>query len=280
MPNRAGTSALRAWRWCALVAGLTLVANVRAMPGPAATGATLVLYDGALGTTPDKQGFQYQAINGENPFLPAAATQAFANAATTLDTTPQKRDLAGYAATNTTSALPVLNRGVGYSVSFTVQIQQENHAGSDKNGDGLDDRAGFSITVISSDKKGIELGFWPDKIWAQQDGAAAPPSGTLFTHAEEAVFNTTADLISYTLTIAGDSYRLVGAAGTLLSGRVRDYTAFVPPPPFDTDPKYNPYRTPNLIVLSDNSTSASAKTRLSYVGFKLRDAVYIPLVGD
>jgi hypothetical protein len=247
------------------------------MPGPVAAGATVVLYDGALGTTPDKQGFLYQAINGANPFLPAAATQTFANGTTTLDTTPQKRDLAGYAATNTTSALPALDRGVGYSVSFAVQIQQETHAGSDNNLDGKDDRAGFSVIVLSSDKKGVELGFWKDQIWVQNDGAAEPPFGTLFTHGEGAPFDTTTGLISYTLSIISDTYSLSSGSAQMLSGSVRDYTAWEAPPGAPA----NPYRTPNLIVLSDDTTSASAKIRLAYVAVTTPEpkrAVYLPLL--
>jgi|tagenome__1003787_1003787.scaffolds.fasta_scaffold20885749_2 hypothetical protein len=235
--------------------------------------APVVLYNAALGTTPDKQGFQYQAINGANPFVPPAATQVYANGATTLDTTTQKNDLAGYAAA--TPDVPVLDRSLGYSVDFAVQIQQEDHAGSDRNGDNIDDRAGFSLIVLSSDKKGVELGFWKDEIWIQNDGTAEPPGGTLFTHGEGATFDTNTDLISYTLSIKGDSYSLSSGGAAILSGTVRDYTAWEAPPQVPT----NPYRTPNLIVLSDDSTSASAKIKLTYIGVTLpKRAVYVPLL--
>lgn len=233
-------------------------AHVARAAAPAAD-ATTVLYDAGLGTTPDKQHFHYQAINGSNPFAPALATQTFMNGATTLDTSPQIADLAGYA--TTTPDVPVLDRHVGFSVSFTVQIQQENHAGSDKNGDNIDDRAGFSVIVLGSDKKGIELGFWPNQIWVQNDGTAEPPAGTLFTHGEGAAFNTSSGLISYTLTMKGNTYSISSGSSTILTGNVRDYTAWEAPALAPS----NPYRTPNLIVLSDNTTSASSITRIQSV---------------
>jgi hypothetical protein len=228
----------------------------------------VVLYDAALGTTPDQQQyFQYQAINGANPLDPfgsALAKQKFENGATTLDTTFQNSDLAGYGP-KTLPAVPVLDRHVGYSVSFTIQIQQEDHTNND--------RAGFSVIVLSSDKKGVELAFWKDQIWIQNDGTAEPPSGTLFTHGEGAAFDTTTGLVSYTLSIKGASYSLSSGVA-ILSGSVRDYTAWEAPPLAPV----NPYRTPNLIVLSDDTTSASAKIRLTYVAVTLPNYTYLPLL--
>jgi len=40
-------------------------------------------------------------------------------------------------------------------------------------------------------------------------------------------------------------------------GKLRDYTAFEGP--------VNPYRTPNVIFLGDNTTSAQARIKLAYV---------------
>jgi hypothetical protein len=275
-PTRLHVASKRPWRRQGLVTSFLLAVLLVAGTGAGAgraradtaapTAAPVLLYSAILGTTPDQQGFQYLAL----PLGTAAATQTFVNGATILDTTPQLTDLAGYF--TQPPAVPQLNRHVGYSLTFAVQMLVENHAGSDKNNDGIDDRAGFSVTVLSSDTKGIELAFWPNKIWAQQDGDAEPPGGTLFTHAEEAAFNTTSGLILYTLSIAGDSYRLSSGGTTILSGQVRDYSSFVSPLP------QNPYQTPNLIALSDNSQSTSAKIRFSHAVVQLHTAVYVPLV--
>ena len=35
------------------------------------------------------------------------------------------------------------------------------------------DRAGLSLIVLSSDLRGIELGFWTNEIWAQSGAAGS-----------------------------------------------------------------------------------------------------------
>ena len=218
-------------------------------------GNTLVLYDAARGGTPETQSrLVFRASPG------AAATQAFADGATMLDSMARTADAAGYFADP--RALPALDRAAGYALHVTVQLIAEDHADSDKDGDGIGDRAGFSVIALSRDQKGIELGFWLDQIWAQEDGAAEPPGGTLFTHAEQAAFDTSA-LATYTLTIRGDGYALSSAGAPILSGSLRDYTAFEGP--------VNPYRTPNFIFLGDDSGSARARIRLAYLALTLSD---------
>lgn len=211
---------------------------------------TIILYDAALGGTPDTQGkLAFRASPG------ALATQAFAEGYTMLDSMASQLDAAGYFADP--RALPVLDRTTGYALHFSVQLVSEYHADSDKDGDGLGDRAGFSVIVLSSDAKGIELGFWEDQIWAQEQGAAEPPAGMLFTHAESARSDTTSRMIAYTLTVRDDRYALSRDGVTILSGQLRDYTAFEGP--------VNPYRTPNFIFLGDDTGSARAVIRMAYV---------------
>ncbi|MBD1927824.1 DUF4347 domain-containing protein [Trichocoleus sp. FACHB-90] len=236
---------------------VTETINVTAVNDAPIIGASVIKYDGSLNTTPNAQGFTYI------PF--GSATQSASGGATTLDTTTTPNTYAGYFA----NSVPTLNRTTGYTVNFTAQVLSENHTTSgtaDKNGDGIADRAGFSIIVLSSDKKGIELGFWDNEIWAQEDGTTQANPGTnpsasnnqlLFTHAEGATFNTTTGLIPYQLTVLGDTYTLSTGGTTILSGKLRDYTAFTGTP--------NPYNTGNLIFLGDDTTSASAKVKLSNV---------------
>jgi hypothetical protein len=218
--------------------------------------STILLYDAALGGTPETQRkLAFRASPG------ALVTQSFADGATTLDTLANQADAAGYFADP--RALPTLDRQRGYSLRFTVQVVEEYHADSDKNGDGVGDRAGFSVIALSSDTKGIELGFWADRVWAQEQGAAEPPGGTLFTHAESAVFETTSAMVAYTLAVRGDEYELSSDGGPILRGRLRDYTAFEGP--------VNPYRTPNFIFLGDDTGSARAVIRLAYVALTTKD---------
>jgi hypothetical protein len=217
---------------------------------------SIVLYDAARGGVPNEQQSLHFHLSPD-----ARAVQRFADGTTLLDTTADRRDAAGYVPLP--GEIPALNRVAGYSLSFSVQVVAEMHDWSDKNGDGIGDRAGFSVIVLSSDGHGIELGFWEDEVWAQEEGSAEPPDGTLFTHSEGVQFDTTTALIPYTLTIQGDSYHLYGAGRPLLDGRLRDYRAF--------DGPVNPYRTPNFVFLGDDTSSAQAVVRLGDVALTLHD---------
>ncbi len=207
------------------------------LPAREVVATSTSLYNGIA--SPGSQGFFYLA----QPLGSASAIQLNNN----LDTTPQSSDSAGFFAR--ANLMPTLDRQAGYTVRFGVQLNAENHANSDKNGDGIGDRAGFSLIVLSSDKQGIELGFWTDRVWAQNDGTSIPPTGSLFTHAEEAVIATTQP-ISYDLHIQGNMYTLKNGATVILTGPLRNYTAFSGP--------INPYSTPNLLFLGDNTSSAAA----------------------
>jgi len=231
---------------CCLATGIASVS----VAAPDAT-VPIVLYDGALGTLPDNQGWAYLATGG-------SAARSANGGITTLDTQSNKGISAGYFAAQggffgSSAPVPVLDRVIGYTVSFTVQVELEDHAGSDRNSDGTEDRAGFSLIVLSSDKRGIELGFWKDRIWAQEGGTGS----TLFTQAEGAAFDTQSARRSYALVVQGDTYTLSSNGAPILSGNLRDYTAFNGFP--------DPYETPSLIFLGDDTSSASASIQLAYV---------------
>jgi hypothetical protein len=218
--------------------------NAGASAAPAPVAAAIVLYNGALGNRPDDQGFTFLA--------PPSVLPSISGGATILNTSSRKNIFAGYFSKPTPQL--VLDRAIGYTVSFTVQVELEDHAGSDKNEDGTEDRAGFSMIVLSSDKRGIELGFWKDRIWAQEGGSG----DTLFTQAEQAPFDTHSARMPYMLAVLGNSYTLSSNGTPILSGKLRDYTAF--------NGQLDPYETPNLIFLGDDTSSASAKISLAYVG--------------
>lgn len=237
---------MKAW-----IAVLTLCVTSSAMSVSASVSpqATPVLYDGALNTPPEAQGFVYAELG--------SATRTTANGATTLDTSATNDTSAGY--TVNPSVAPVLDRLAGYSVLFTAQVITETHAGNH--------RAGFSVTVLSTDTLGIELGFWTDRVWAQAGGSAP----NTFTQAEGAALNTTTGLITYTLMVDGDRYSLFADGQSVLSGALRDYTAFVGP--------INPYQIPNFIFLGDNTTSARGSVRFSHVSVTAPlNKTYLPVV--
>ena len=210
--------------------------------------ATTVLFDGALGTLPASQGKLFYAADPS----PGSSVQTAAVGYTTLNSIAATGDKVGYSAYHSAtnpvpgffpSALPDLNRTTGFTLRFTVRLLSESHVNNK--------RAGFSATLLASDKQGIELGFWPNEIWAQ--------SGSDFTHAEGVSISTTVTR-TYDLTIQNSSYTLSSDGNTLLTGALRTYE--------DPAKSFNqnfPYNTANFAFLGDNTTSAAASIRLAAV---------------
>jgi hypothetical protein len=231
-------------------------------------GRNIVLYNGASDTlptttsfTPDAKGWIYSSNSG------AVVTNT--GGVTNLNTTADAGVQAGFA--NTTQTL---NNTTGYTVSFNAQVLAESRTSTaNKNNDGKDDRAGFSILVVSNDNtKAIELGFWEDRIWAQDDGTTqinpalepddSPQSNfrTLFTQAESVVLDTKTNPLNYDLTVQGNNYTLFANGNTILSGTMRNYTAFNKLPA-----AINPYIRSNNIFFGDNTPSAQASVNLAKV---------------
>jgi hypothetical protein len=208
-------------------------------------GLNNTLYDGATTSgTLASQGFDYQSALG-------LSSQSASGGVTTLNTTLFIGDAAGYYVKPTSASY--LNRTTGYILDFTARVVSEAHNGpnADKNGDGLSDRAGFSVIAISSDLMGIELAFWQDQVWVQQYDAAT----NLFTHSptvETTSFNTTTGLIPYQLIITGNTFSLYSSGTLILAGNLHNYSNFGAP-----------YNVPDFIFLGDDTTSASAQVQIS-----------------
>lgn len=133
-----------------------------------------------------------------------------------------------------------MDRTTGYTVSFDLQIAAETHSSND--------RAGFSVIVLSSDLQGIELGFWGNEVWAQNVG---------FNHGEgTSGFNPSGSAFSYDLTIQGSSYTLLANDTPILTGSLRIYSA-----------SGFPYTTPNFIFIGDNTFSAAADSDVGAISF-------------
>lgn len=201
---------------------------------------TLVLYDAASGTIPSPP------LMGFTDFPPGVALPTYSDGMTVVDTTTAGTDTyAGWVSNGaTTPEFPSLDRMVGFQVNITLQVENESHLNNH--------RAGFSLIILGSDARGVELAFWQNEIWAQ----SGDNTGGLFNHGEGVAFATT-NLINYQVTIIGDIYTLTANGQPLFTGPVRDYSAF--------DGFPDPYHTPNFIFLGDDTTSAQARVRLSYV---------------
>jgi hypothetical protein len=194
-----------------------------------------VLYDASLGTLPAAQSWTYAAV-------PGTAVQSLSGGAVQLNTTVTSTEQAGYS-----RLAPVpLNRTNGFTLKFNANVVTEGHSSTN--------RAGFSVILLSDDKKGIELDFWTNTIFAQSD---VP----LFTHAEDAAYDTSSQFTDYALTMFPTNYVLRANGAIILSGAIRDYTAF--------SGLIDPYETPNFIFFGDDTTSALATMRLKSVALLL-----------
>lgn len=67
---------------------------------------------------------------------------------------------------------------------------------------------------------------------------------------------------NYNLYVKGNQYKLFvnGSTNPILTGSLRQYTGFTPPPGYQ-----NPYTTSDLIVLGDNTTSATSAVTITNV---------------
>ena len=181
------------------------------------------------------------------------ATQSWATGLTTLNTNGDISESAGYYNYDTlliqTMKVPItLDRtGDGYTLRFFVQVVSEDHSGSSN-------RAGFSVIALSGDLWGIELGFWNDSIWAQDD------TPTAFIRDESTLFNTASSVVRYDLAIQNTGYTLHADGVPLLSGSLRNYAAYVP-----NDLAHHVYHLPDFVFLGDNTSSASAEFMLGDV---------------
>ncbi|MBD2502393.1 DUF4347 domain-containing protein [Anabaena azotica] len=167
---------------------------------------------------------------------------------------------------------PILDRKHGYTLRFNTQLISENHTSSgivDSNGDGKADNAGMSVIVIGNDRQGIELSFWTNRIWAKDDNAQQ--ASNLLTQAEGVNFTTT-NQVSYDLVILDGNYNLYANNNLILSGRLRDYSAFQPPTP-EGKTLADPYEKPNFIFIGDYSGTAESKFKLSNVTLTTNSAL-------
>lgn len=137
-------------------------------------------------------------------------------------------------------AFPALDPTVGYSLSFRVGFEALTSSSPN--------RAGFSVTLISNNGQGIELGFNPSSIFAQS---------STFVAAEDVLFNNlSVSANDYVVTVLGNNYQLFANGNPILSGSLRNYVfnpaTSIPPLPF------NPYTTNNFLFLGDSTGQGSS----------------------
>ncbi len=245
-------------RWVLGARGGVGIAGVLALAASAG-GATTVVYNGALNTLPQDQGW----VVFLPPFGSGGGTQtqvATSPGYVTLDSSSANASRGGYfshfsffasippVAVN--GAWPVLNANAGYSVRFDLRVVSETHA--------TGHRAGVSVISLSSAGPGIELGIWEDRVWAQAGGV--PP--VLFTQSEGAWCDTGDGFRRYDLNMQGGVYTLCVDGVRVLSGPMRDYSAWESS---GSGLPFNPYRIRNFLFIGDNTSSASARADIARI---------------
>lgn len=230
----------------------TLASALLLTTAPAA--APIVLYDATLANRPqDQPWLTYIAPLGPPATVVAAGTNV--NTTNSGSTADDAGLLAGFFNhdlrvslfppadhwTLRNPAFPRLDPVPGFRLGFDLQLHDEDHSSSH--------RAGFSLILLGQDRRGVELGFWEDQVFAQ--------GGPGFTRAESAAWDTAAALGHYELTILGLDYLLTANGQPVLGGVTRDYS---PASPFP-----DPYDIPNMLFLGDNTRSAAANFTLGRV---------------
>ena len=224
--------------------------------------ADATLFDSTLSTTPEEQGWPFIA----DPIFGHTVTQTAGFKGTVLDTRDPITDRGGYFSKDplfgifTLPNSPTLDRKQGFSIGFSLRVIVEHHTdglAGDDNNDGLADRAGFSVIAISNDLRGLEVSFWQDRIWVQNDDLVTPDS--LFTQAESVEWDTATATTSYKLQMLGDRYRLLADDNILpiLTGRIRDYRSF--------RGSIDPYEIENFLFFGDNTTRGESQVLLGSI---------------
>ena len=234
------------------------IITILTIPGLTSLAAAtpIVLFDRSTGATISEREWML--------LQPSAAEPLAADGAAMLQTLPSQSNQSGwfshlgiepivpYVPIN--AAWPVLDIAGGPTLTIDLTLIAEEHTGND--------RAGLSIIMLASDRRGIELGLWSDRLWAQEGGIAP----ALFTRAETSI---TAPLLQappatrrLVITQTSNGYTVTLDGVAYLSGPRRDYTAFTTA---GTSLPFNPYRVPSFIFIGDNTSRAGATARISRI---------------
>ena len=144
------------------------------------------------------------------------------------------------------SAFPILDRADGFTLSFQLALTTETSAAN---------RAGFSLTLLSNDSVGIELGFKSTQIFAQSNNFEAAES--------VAPGFSLSNSVNYAIAVKDNGYQLFANNALILSGALRTYNF----DPTTSQPRlpFNPYALPNFLVLGDNTDQGRATITLGAI---------------
>jgi hypothetical protein len=217
----------------ALLFTMAITIGLAANPAQA---TTYQLFNQAAKQLPVAQRWLAQVPTGANQtLLPSGAV--------VLNTSNNNSLQSGYARLQPLWSLPMnLDRGRGYTFSIDLMLLAESHQSPD--------RAGFSTILIGNDLQGIELAFWTDRVWAQNDGLK------LFSQAEGSSINTT-KAIHYDVVVQANRYCVFTDRNYVTprsKGPLRNYSRFG-----------TPYNIQNFAFVGDNTKSAAATVQIGNV---------------
>ncbi|MDG1890440.1 MAG: hypothetical protein P8L18_03935 [Verrucomicrobiota bacterium] len=238
---------------------LNLAIIILCFSSKAATGDVISLYDSSSASIPTAQGWIYLT----DPLFLPEAQMALVEQGTELNSLPNMTDKAGFF--SSMPPLPAYHPGLsnpldrmeGFELVFDIQLLEETHI--------REDRAGFSVIVVSDDLQGIEIGFWKDAAWGQE---------RKFSQAEKGRYPEAVQIKETTrfqLRVQSNRYYLSVNQTPLVSGPLRDYSGFG-----------IPYNIPNFLFLGDDTTSAAARVIIHRVFIETHTTpltVYPTLVG-
>ncbi len=256
---------------------LLLVSGI-VLTGAGLTTRALDLYNGSLNTSPAQQGWLMYGADVFTIVPPGTLVpvdfSSTAGGKTSLDTAANQSYRAGFSNYDALTgqfvnpAFPTLDRSTGFDLRIeNLMLASESHS--------RPDRAGFSVIAISSgpDNKGIEIGFHGDEVFAQVDSPLFTGMGE--TAAIDMSQPRNLDLL---IRAAGYELWLDGEATPLLSGPLRDYSAFVATPPWP-----NPYVLPGHLFFGDDTQSAGARVEFSRISVtsvpEPASAAFLAIVG-
>lgn len=194
----------------------------------------------------------------QNSGFPTSVSETSVAGGVQLNTAANSAEYSGYSNYNplsstyyntTTFNSSTLDQTTGYTINFTVNLDTVTNATTTSN-----PRAAFSIIAISGDKKGIEIGFRTDEIFAQ--------STNFTSQAQTALFTTTSPT-AYKLTVFADNYSLSSNGTPIINGALQNYVFN----PASSNPPltFNPYTTSSFLFFGDDTGQESGTFTLGSV---------------
>lgn len=208
---------------------------------PTLTSASVVLYPGTSPVLPTAFGWQL-VTQAPAPAPVPTPWAAFTTGSGHSVRVSSLADRGGYGG--------FIYTGVPLTVSLNTLEFRIGLVTSDVATGGAGSRAGLSVLLLDASAHGVELGFWPDRIFSQEVGFTAVGESVLFAP--------TNPTDTYTLALLPAGYELHVNGSLLLAGPLRDYSA--------TTTIFGPvYSQPNFLFVGDNTTRAAAEFDLGRV---------------